>query len=71
MLPTTDGQTHMYSLYATLNHIGGTESGHYTAYCRNLKNRNEWLEFDDNKVKVIDSSDLVTMKAYVLFYEHA
>jgi len=69
-LHTTDGRRHMYSLYAIINHIGDIEGGHYTAYCRNLKNRNEWLEFDDNKVKVIDNSQLITDKAYVLFYEH-
>lgn len=69
-LNTTDGRKHMYSLYAIINHIGDIERGHYTAYCRNLKNRNEWLEFDDNKVKSIDASQLITDKAYVLFYEH-
>eukprot|EP01022_Parablepharisma_sp_SALTPOND_P025155 TRINITY_DN575_c0_g1_i1.p1 TRINITY_DN575_c0_g1~~TRINITY_DN575_c0_g1_i1.p1 ORF type:complete len:737 (+),score=82.87 TRINITY_DN575_c0_g1_i1:1257-3467(+) len=70
LLTTTDQVTHMYSLYAMMNHIGEIERGHYTAYCRNLKNRNEWLEFDDNKVKPIDASQLETDKAYVLFYEH-
>ena len=70
LLNTADGETHMYKLYAVLNHIGGIEGGHYTAYCRNLNNRNEWLEFDDTKVKVIDSTQFATNKAYVLFYEN-
>jgi len=70
LLKSTDGVTHMYSLYAIMNHIGDIERGHYTAYCRNLKNRNEWLEFDDNKVKPIPITQLETEKAYVLFYEH-
>ncbi len=71
LLPTVDGTLHMYNLYATLNHIGDIERGHYTAYCRNLRSRNEWLEFDDNKVKPIDPLQLETEKAYVLFYEHS
>ncbi len=70
LLNTTDGTTHMYNLYAMMNHMGDIERGHYTAYCRNLKNRNEWLEFDDNKVRPIDATQLETNKAYVLFYEH-
>jgi len=68
-MPTTDRKIHMYSLYAIINHMGSIERGHYTAYCRNLKNRAEWLEFDDNKVKPIDTYKLVTEKAYVLLYE--
>eukprot|EP00826_Nyctotherus_ovalis_P025625 TRINITY_DN1987_c0_g1_i7.p1 TRINITY_DN1987_c0_g1~~TRINITY_DN1987_c0_g1_i7.p1 ORF type:complete len:539 (-),score=122.58 TRINITY_DN1987_c0_g1_i7:114-1730(-) len=70
LMTTTDQRRHMYSLYAVINHMGGIERGHYTAYCLNLKNRSEWLEFDDNKVKPISSSKLITDKAYVLLYEH-
>jgi len=70
LLDTTDKKRHMYGLYGIINHIGDIESGHYTAYCRNLKKRSEWLEFDDHKVKVIKDTQLITDKAYVLFYEH-
>ncbi len=71
LIKTINNETHMYNLYAVLNHIGDIERGHYTAYCRNLRSRNEWLEFDDNKVRPIDAIQLETNKAYVLFYERS
>lgn len=71
LLEGENKQTHMYHLYAVVNHIGDIEGGHYTASCRNLKDRNEWFLFDDNKVTETEASQLDTNKAYVLFYEHA
>ncbi len=56
-----------FRLYAVLNHIGSMESGHYTAYCRDLLDMDKWREFDDNRVK--DVSKIQSDKAYVLFYE--
>jgi ubiquitin C-terminal hydrolase len=70
LLNTIDNKRHMYGLYGIINHIGDMESGHYTIYCRNLKKRSEWLEFDDHRVKSIKDTQLITEKAYVLFYQH-
>jgi hypothetical protein len=33
------------------------------------KEEDEWIEFDDNKVKYINENKIVTNKAYVLFYQ--
>ena len=70
IMKTTDTETHVYSLYGVINHVGSIERGHYTAYCRNIKDRNQWIEFDDAKVKNIENTQVVTEKAYVLLYEH-
>ncbi len=57
--------------------IGQANYGHYTAYTRHgewsdreesgvLPNR--WLEFDDEEVRNMDHSSIVSKAAYVLFY---
>ncbi len=55
-----------YNLYGIINHVGEIERGHYTAYC---KEEAGWMQFDDNKVTVLDPTMLETANAYVLFYE--
>ena len=68
-MSTVNATKHTYSLYAIINHVGEIERGHYTAYCRSLVNRSEWLLFDDNKVMPVDAAQLETCNSYVLFYE--
>ena len=42
--------------------------GHYVCY--SLDNRNDWVLFDDNKVKKVPNIDTVlNSQAYMLFYE--
>jgi len=42
--------------------------GHYVCY--SLDNCNDWVLFDDNKVKKVPSIDTVlNSQAYMLFYE--
>ena len=55
-----------YYLFGIINHKGSIDSGHYFSYIKN--ENNEWIEYNDSKVNIInnfpDSSDAV----YVLFY---
>ena len=66
-LKTDTNVTSNFRLFAVLNHIGNMESGHYTAYCRDITELEKWREFDDNRVK--DVTNIQSDKAYVLFYE--
>ncbi len=58
----------LYDLYAVSNHMGGMSGGHYTAYGKNFKN-GKWYHFDDALVEEVKEKDVVTGKAYVLFYK--
>jgi len=42
-------------------------AGHYTAYIK-YRETGKWYCFDDDDVREVNESDLVTNKAYVLFY---
>lgn len=57
-----------YDLYAVSNHYGEKDFGHYTSYAFNYK-KEMWYEFDDEDVKKINESRVVTPEAYVLFYK--
>lgn len=48
--------------------MGGMSGGHYTAYGQNFKNK-KWYLFDDVDVQEVQEADVVTDKAYVLFYK--
>lgn len=56
-----------YSLFAICNHVGNTQIGHYYSYCRNIDNN--WYHFDDDSVKIINKNEIITNKAYCLFYQ--
>lgn len=64
----TNAETH-YNLFGVCNHIGNTNSGHYTALAKHHISQ-EWFEFDDKQVKKY-SNDIVTKNAYLLFYSKA
>ncbi|XP_055387580.1 ubiquitin carboxyl-terminal hydrolase 8 isoform X2 [Condylostylus longicornis] len=57
----------LYNLYGVSNHYGSMESGHYTAFCKSSV-FNKWFKFDDQVVSQLDSSDVVSSAAYILFY---
>lgn len=57
----------MYHLYAVSNHYGTMDSGHYTAFCRNPF-LSRWFKFDDHQVSLMDSGDVQSSAAYILFY---
>lgn len=62
-----DPNNYIYSLYAVNYHSGDTHGGHYWSCCRNLDDN--WYLFNDGHVtKVINTKDLVTKDAYILFY---
>jgi ubiquitin C-terminal hydrolase len=42
-------QPPVYRLFAVSNHMGGLNSGHYTAYARHRGQR-KWYYFDDRNV---------------------
>ena len=41
-------------------------SGHYYSYC---KNNNDWYEYNDNTVCKVNEDNIITNKAYILFYQ--
>jgi ubiquitin C-terminal hydrolase len=43
------------------------KDGHYTACCR-PNDGDTWMNFNDNFVEEIDASQIVTNKAYLLFF---
>jgi ubiquitin carboxyl-terminal hydrolase 4/11/15 len=58
-----------YSLYATVNHSGGLNGGHYVAHCKNLLDQ-KWYNFNDSTVSYVEKeSEIIDGSAYILFYE--
>ena len=59
----------IYDLYGVVNHSGGVGFGHCYSYAKN-RSTNKWYEYNDSSVTELnDLSDIVSSKAYVLFYE--
>lgn len=57
-----------FELFAICNHYGDASHGHYTAYCKNQNSC--WFYFNDEHVeKKTDLNEMVTEKAYILFYK--
>lgn len=59
-------EQYVYQLYGVCNHVGNVMGGHYTAFVRNRENR--WLHYNDDSVREINEEDVVSPKAYCLFY---
>ncbi len=55
-----------YNLYAVSRHYGYINGGHYTAICKNTK---RWFEYNDEQIEEIDTNDIISNAAYVLFYK--
>jgi ubiquitin carboxyl-terminal hydrolase 4/11/15 len=55
-----------YRLFAVSEHIGGLNSGHYTAHARVGE---KWYLFDDAAVREVDPSEATNRNAYLLHYE--
>lgn len=58
--------TAIYDLYAICNHSGIFLGGHYTAMVLNANG--QWYEIDDGCVSKVAETNLITPKAYCLFY---
>lgn len=56
-----------FNLYSVSNHYGTMEGGHYTAYCKSDMDAS-WYKYDDQVVSPMDSKDVPTSAAYLLFY---
>ena len=60
-------EKYIYNLYAICNHMGGVLGGHYTSFVKNANGK--WYHFNDTNVSEITNlKDLITPKAYCLFY---
>lgn len=57
-----------YRLFGVSNHVGSTQGGHYTAYCKH-PDTSKWHLYNDARVTEVSSKDVITPAAYVLFYE--
>lgn len=55
-----------YQLMSISNHYGRIDSGHYISIC---KKNDKWYRFDDETVTEIDTKDIITSNAYMLFYQ--
>jgi len=59
----------IYDLYAVSNHYGGLGGGHYTAFGKNLLDK-QWYHLDDSQVTPLTNTNQIkTSAAYVLFYK--
>jgi len=60
-------ESYVYDLYGIANHSGGPMGGHYTSYVKNANGK--WYHFNDTNVnEVINPNELISPKAYCLFY---
>ncbi|KAL0060484.1 ubiquitin-specific protease doa4 [Marasmius tenuissimus] len=64
--PRTQLPPYKYDLYGVTNHVGNLSSGHYTAF---VGSRGGWMYCDDSVIKPVDTKQVVSQKAYVLFYK--
>lgn len=63
-----DSKSTQYNLSSVVNHQGNsTETGHYYNYNRTFDG--EWVMTDDDKTEKIQSIDVCSKNAYILFYE--
>ena len=59
--------TYHYELYGVCNHSGGVLGGHYTSYVKNANGK--WYHFNDTNVSKLSQNDqIISPKAYCLFY---
>lgn len=56
-----------YKLFAKIDHIGVSNTGHYVAQALNCYDQ-KWYDFDDEIVNPVEKDSLVSQYAYVLFY---
>ena len=60
-------ESYIYDLYGIANHSGGPMGGHYTAHDKNSNGK--WYHFNDTNVnEICNDNELITSKAYCLFY---
>ncbi len=55
-----------YSLFGIINHSGNIMGGHYYSFIKGFNNK--WYEFNDNNVKELNPTKLITNKNYCFIY---
>lgn len=68
--PSSGNCGSVYDLSAVINHSGSLNSGHYTAYAQNPRNK-LWYLYDDDRVTQVQESILQSNRAYVLLYRRS
>jgi uncharacterized UBP type Zn finger protein len=64
-----DIDSYSYDLIAVANHLGAAgEYGHYIAYI-NAGHDHSWYCFDDDCIREMEESSVITPHAYMLFYQ--
>jgi len=59
--------TYVYECFGICNHSGGLLGGHYTCFVKNANGK--WYHFNDTNVQEVQHlENLITPKAYCLFY---
>lgn len=59
----------VYQLVAVVNHLGNTETGHYTCFTYDEKS-SEWMFYNDEIVTLIKNSNSIRSNAnYILVYK--
>ncbi|KAI9143155.1 hypothetical protein BKA69DRAFT_155670 [Paraphysoderma sedebokerense] len=68
--PSQNSTPHMYDLFATVNHLGSYEGGHYLAVTRQIGIKSPWVIYnDENAVTEVDENVLTNNdSAYLLYY---
>ena len=61
-----NNKSYVYDLYATCNHGGGADGGHYTANIKTADNK--WYEFNDTNIKDIRENCVINSKSYCFFF---
>jgi ubiquitin carboxyl-terminal hydrolase 8 len=60
-------KSYKYDLYGICNHSGGISGGHYTSYIKNANGI--WYHFNDTNITKVDNTrEIVSPRAYCLFY---
>ena len=56
----------MYHLIAIISHRGTLNGGHYWTY---LQKNGTWFKLNDSLVKRVQTSEVASSQAYMVFYE--
>lgn len=61
------GQSTLYRLVGTVQHMGSMGGGHYVAYAETRTD--QWAYFSDSAVRPVSIDEVLKSEAYILFYE--
>lgn len=67
ILPSPQKIKPKFDLYATINHDGDLNEGHYYAIAKNKLDQ-KWYKFDDEIVDEISENQVLNGKSYILWY---